>query len=139
VRGVDDARVKYVRNGSNLGPAVSHQRALAESSAPILGILNDDDVWETDLVKRLLEPLDSVPGTVLAFGDHWVLVNGVKDEWASNECSKQWMRNTIAPGLHRPFKRLAVVDKERASCHCGVVPTLGSWRCLNSDRGRRFV
>jgi GT2 family glycosyltransferase len=111
VHSTDDERLRYVRNDVSLGPANSYQRAIAEASAPIIGVLNDDDMWETSLVERLLEPLDSVPDAVLAFGDHWVMVDGVKDERASSECSARWKRDTLAQGLHRPFQRMALIDK----------------------------
>jgi GT2 family glycosyltransferase len=111
VQSTDDDRLRYVRNDVSLGPASSYQRAIGEASAPIIGILNDDDVWETSLVERLLEQLDSVPDAVLAFGDHWVMIEGVQDQRASSECSARWRRDTLAPGLHRPFERIALIDK----------------------------
>jgi len=106
-----DPRVRYLRNETNRGPALSHARAIAEASGPVLGVLNDDDVWEPELVARLLEALQSSPEVVVAFADHWVMVDGRRDELASVECSRRWKRDSLAPGLHRPFKRLAVLDK----------------------------
>jgi hypothetical protein len=77
----------------------------------VLGVLNDDDVWEPDLAARLLEALETAPQAVLAFADHWVMIDGKRDEAASDDCSRTWKREGLAPGLHRPFTRLALLDK----------------------------
>ena len=111
VRECGDARIRYVRNETNQGPALSHARAIAEASGSVLGVLNDDDVWEPDFVARLLDALQTAPEAVVAFADHWIMVNGMKDPVASDECSRAWSRDHLAPGLHLPFKRLAVLDK----------------------------
>jgi glycosyltransferase involved in cell wall biosynthesis len=108
---LDDRRIRYIRNGVNLGPAGSYRRAIAESSAPVLGILNDDDLWEPVLVERLLEALDSASDVVLAFGDHWVSQRNRRDLALSIESSRKWGRDVLVPGVHQPFRRLALVDK----------------------------
>jgi glycosyltransferase involved in cell wall biosynthesis len=106
-----DHRVRYSRNPEQLGPAASHSRAIDEATAPILGLLNDDDVWEPTLAARLFAALQAEPDAVLAFGDHWVMLDGRKDDAASDELSRKWKRDALAGGLHRPFQRLAVIDK----------------------------
>jgi glycosyltransferase involved in cell wall biosynthesis len=111
VNETSDHRVRYFRNPERLGPAASHSRAIDEATAPILGVLNDDDIWEPTLVERLFAALRAEPDAVLAFGDHWVMLDGRKDEAASDELSRQWKRDALAGGLHRPFQRLALVDK----------------------------
>jgi glycosyltransferase involved in cell wall biosynthesis len=111
VERLGDTRVRYLRNETNRGPAISHARAIAEASGPVLGVLNDDDVWEPNLAARLLEALEASPEAAVAFADHWVMVDGSRDDAASDECSRRWKRDTLAPGLHRPFRGLAVLDK----------------------------
>ena len=107
----EDKRVRYLRNEINYGPALSYQRAITEASGPVLAILNDDDVWEPNLAARLLEALVTSSEAVVAFADHWVMVDGKKDLRASDECSREWKRDGLAAGLHRPFRRLALLDK----------------------------
>lgn len=106
-----DPRIVYLRNESNRGPAFSHARAIAQASGPVLGILNDDDVWEPNLAVRLLETLEASPEVDVAFADHWVIVDGEKAKGASDECSRVWKRDRLAPGLHCPFQRLALIDR----------------------------
>jgi hypothetical protein len=73
--------------------------------------LNDDDIWAPDLVQRLLEELDAWPEAVVAFADHWVMVDGETDQIQSDRCTQMWKRDRLAPGMHRPFQRLALIDK----------------------------
>jgi len=108
---IGDRRVRYLRNAQQLGPAASHDRAIDEAAAPILGVLNDDDIWEPTLVERLLAALEEEPSAVMAFGDHWVLREGQKDAAASDDLSRKWKRDVLESGLHRPFHRIALVDK----------------------------
>lgn len=111
VRRFADPRVRYLRNEMNQGPALSYGRAIAEASGPVLGILNDDDVWEPNLAERLLDALETSPEAVVAFADHWVMMDGEKDRLASDTCSQQWRRDSLAAGLHRPCRRLALLEK----------------------------
>jgi glycosyltransferase involved in cell wall biosynthesis len=106
-----DQRVRYLRNPKRVGPASSYGRAIVEATAPILAVLNDDDVWEPILVERLFAALRADPEAVLAFSDHWVIVDGQRDEAASSALSQKWKRDSLAGGLHRPFQRLALLDK----------------------------
>jgi glycosyltransferase involved in cell wall biosynthesis len=107
----DDSRIRYLRNETSRGPALSHARAIAEASGSVVGILNDDDLWEPNLVERLLRCLEASPDAVVAFSDHWVMVNGKTDDEASDDCSHRWKRDTLEGGTHRPFQRLALLDK----------------------------
>jgi glycosyltransferase involved in cell wall biosynthesis len=111
VNEIDDHRVRYFRNPERLGPAAAHGRAIDEATAPILGVLNDDDLWEPTLVERLFAALGAEPDAALAFGDHWVILEGRKDDAASDELTRKWRRDALACGLHRPFQRLALIDK----------------------------
>lgn len=106
-----DERIRYFRNDTNSGPAVSYRRAIKEASGTFVGILNDDDVWEPELVARLLHALQEHPGATFAFADHWVLRGDKRDQAESDRCSRAWGRNELYPGLHQPCQRLALVDK----------------------------
>lgn len=111
VRGFDDPRIRYLRNERGRGPALSYARAIAEAYGSIVGILNDDDVWDPILVERLLQGLKAWPDAVLAFADHWLMVNDETDDERSDHSSHLWKRDTLAAGMHRPFQRLALLDK----------------------------
>jgi glycosyltransferase involved in cell wall biosynthesis len=132
-----DHRVRYFRNPERLGPAASHSRAIDDATAPILGVLNDDDIWEPTLVERLFAALQADPEAVLAFGDHWVMLEDRKDDAASDELSRKWKRNALAGGLHRPFQRLALIDQSVPLAVAALFrkATLGSARIPSSAGG----
>lgn len=109
--GLGDDRLRYIRNEVRLGPAGTYARALAAASSPVAGILNDDDNWKPTLVEDLLAALTQEPAAVVAFGDHDVLVDGRVDEEASAASSLRWGRTSLAPGLHLPFRREALVER----------------------------
>jgi len=111
VRKLDDGRITYLRNSTRLGPAASHARALQASTSPIVGILNDDDVWRPNLVGTLVAALEASPTAVLAFGDHDVLVDRSVDEELTRASSQRWGRQLLEAGLHEPFCREALVTK----------------------------
>lgn len=111
VEQLDDPRIRYLPNERNLGPAASYSRAIHEASGAVIGILNDDDLWEPQLVEQLLPALFSASDVVIAFGDHWILRDGERDRGASEASTHFWRRDVLAPGVHRPFARLALVDK----------------------------
>jgi glycosyltransferase involved in cell wall biosynthesis len=128
VNETSDHRVRYFRNPERLGPAASHSRAIDEATAPILGVLNDDDVWEPTLVERLFAALRAEPDAVLAFGDHWVMLDGRKDAPPSEPAQPRrcgmvaWVRSDGsagralavplgAPGLDARLSRLHVGEE----------------------------
>ncbi len=60
-----DARVKYVRNASNLGLAGNLNRCLELASGVYVKYLLADDLLEQDCVSAMLKGIESVPGIVL--------------------------------------------------------------------------
>jgi hypothetical protein len=104
-----DPRVVYRRNARPLGPAGNHWAAFAEARGAYLGILNHDDLWQPDFLATLVPILDRMQGAVLAFCDHAIIdpAGNVLPE-CSDRVSRQWGRDRLAPGLHRPFPELVV-------------------------------
>ena len=110
VEAIADQRISYFRNEQNQGTARSYRRAVELATGEYLAVLNDDDLWEPDFVETLLGALRGQPEAVVAFSDHWVLAADARDPDASDHLSAMWGRNGLAPGLHQPFRRLAVLD-----------------------------
>ncbi len=50
-----DKRIKYIKNESNSGAAVSRNRALREAKGKWIAFLDSDDLWEADKLQRQLE------------------------------------------------------------------------------------
>lgn len=110
VDAIGDPRIRYHRNDANLGTALSHRRAIELASGEYLAVINDDDLWEPDFVQTLLGALRAHPEAVVAFSDHWVVSGEARDVEQSDRLSATWGRAGLSPGVHRPFRRLAVVD-----------------------------
>jgi hypothetical protein len=79
--------------------------------APNIGILNDDDSWESTLVENLLPPLEDDPTVSLSFGSHWIVdADGRIDHAATDECECRYGRTGLAGGRYQPFGKLALVQ-----------------------------
>ena len=83
-------RVRYLPNPRTLGIAVSLVRAVQQARGAYVAILNDDDVWERDLLAKLVAPLESNSDCVLATSDHWIMDEsgridvGLSEAWSVN-------------------------------------------------------
>lgn len=107
-----DARLRYRHNGGNIGALRGGQAAYRAARAPLVATLHDDDLWEPELLARLVPPLDADPDLVLAFADvHLMGADGTVDAKRSDENTAMWHRTGLREGVHRPFSRLALVDR----------------------------
>lgn len=68
-----DPRVRYLANQTTLGIARSLARAVNQARGEFVAILNDDDVWEMNLLAELTVPFENEADCVVAFADHWVM------------------------------------------------------------------
>ena len=64
-----DRRVRYVRNGRNLGALPNANLAFALSRGARYALFGHDDRHAPDFLARLAEALDADPGAALAYGD----------------------------------------------------------------------
>jgi glycosyltransferase involved in cell wall biosynthesis len=62
-----DARIRYVRNASNLGAAGNYRRAFELSSGEYFRWANSDDLFGAEGLARCVEVLDRQPSAVLAY------------------------------------------------------------------------
>lgn len=107
-----DLRVGYRRNKIRLGSAGNHREGLRLATGEYVGLLNDDDEWEPEYLERLVPIIDANPRAVIAFSDHWVInAIGDIDSNATDECTRRFKRDTLSPGLHQPFDRIALIDQ----------------------------
>jgi glycosyltransferase involved in cell wall biosynthesis len=107
-----DHRIRYRRNTTRLGSAGNHRAGLALATGEYVGLLNDDDEWEPEFLERVVPIIHANPEVVVGFSDHWVInVKGDIDRAATDECTRRFKRDTLSPGLHRPFYRLGLVDQ----------------------------
>ncbi|WP_218186843.1 glycosyltransferase family 2 protein [Pseudomonas sp. EGD-AK9] len=65
---IDDPRLKFIRNPSNLGAGPSRDRAIEQASAPWVAFIDADDVWLPERLERLLRAVEDAPDR-LVFDD----------------------------------------------------------------------
>ena len=61
----DDDRITLVRNTSKAGPAYSRQRGIDAAGGSVIALLDDDDEWHPDKLKRQLAAVSDA-------GPHWI-------------------------------------------------------------------
>jgi glycosyltransferase involved in cell wall biosynthesis len=107
-----DSRIRYRVNATRLGSAGNHREALKIVEGVYIGLLNDDDEWEPEFLARMVPILNTNSDVVVAFSDHWVVDSqGSLAIQATEECTHRYRRDSLAPGFHRPFYRLALIDQ----------------------------
>lgn len=106
-----DPRLRYHRNNVNVGPTRNVIGGCIESRGKYVANLHDDDVWEPTFIEKLVKPLEENPAIAIAFCDHHIIDSaGQLDSEMTRRNTHQWKRDRLAPGLHQPLHRIAVVD-----------------------------
>ena len=96
---VKSGHVHYRANPQTLGIARSLRGALEEARGEFVSILNDDDLWDPNFLSSLVSPLRSDAGRVVAFCDHWiVLEDGSIDRAATEANSRRYGRASLDMG-----------------------------------------
>jgi glycosyltransferase involved in cell wall biosynthesis len=107
-----DPRIRWITRPQRLGMLANNIDAYRRARGEFVAHLDDDDLWAPAMLGTLVPILERHPEVVVAFGDHFVVdAAGVVDEMQSDANTRQWGRATLAEGIHRPFGRLAVVDR----------------------------
>lgn len=68
-----DPRIRVVREGENRGPAAVRNRGISLAQAPLVCMLDSDDLWLPNYVETMARALESRPAAAVAFTDAWVL------------------------------------------------------------------
>jgi glycosyltransferase involved in cell wall biosynthesis len=119
---IDDARVRYRRNAERLGVARNTLAASLEAHGEYLAYLNDDDSWEPSFLATLVPRLEADRDLSVAFGDHSIMTaDGSVDSRLSDLSTRRFGRDRLRPGVHRPFCRLALVDKSVPTVMTAVI------------------
>jgi glycosyltransferase involved in cell wall biosynthesis len=104
-------KIRYRSNASPLGVAQNLRVAISQTRGRYIAILNDDDVWEPDFLKLLVAPLENSPERILAFGDHWIMLeDGRIDVNQTAENTDRYRRKTLPEGEMRDWQVQAVLE-----------------------------
>ncbi len=111
VRRFPDPRIDYVRHEQNIGMTPNVLGAFREAKGKYVTNLHDDDFWQPDFLEKTVAALEANPEAVLAFSDHYIVDQaGAIDPEATNRTTAIFKRARLAPGIHKPFKKLALID-----------------------------
>jgi glycosyltransferase involved in cell wall biosynthesis len=68
VASIGDDRVRLLRHESNLGVSPARNAALAAARAPLISVLDADDMWDPDYLESVLPALED-PGVALVYAN----------------------------------------------------------------------
>lgn len=63
-KSIDDKRVRYLRNETNMGANHTRNRGILNSHGEFLALVDDDDLWLPEKIKRQIELFQSSPENV---------------------------------------------------------------------------
>jgi hypothetical protein len=107
-----DSRIRWITRPTRLGMLENNLDAFRLARGEFIAHLDDDDRWAPSLLARLVPILDANHDVVVAFADHFIIdADGLVLGEQTLANSGHWGRATLTEGMHRPFGRLAVVDK----------------------------
>ena len=106
----EDVRIVHHRRPRRVGFSLNVVRGLHEATADLFTIINDDDAWEASFLEKTVTAIREHPQASIAFSDHYIISeDGRVDLEATDENTKRWGRDDLAPGLHRSFMREALI------------------------------
>jgi glycosyltransferase involved in cell wall biosynthesis len=73
----DRLPVQVLRLGSNAGPAVARHQAILGTNAPLLAMLDADDLWLPDHLETMVTAYERTPGLVSAQEYSWMPGRGI--------------------------------------------------------------
>ncbi len=75
VNNINDSRIRYFKNRSNVGAALSRNKALKEARGKWIAFLDSDDLWEKDKLEKQIKFMQ-VNGYKFTYTDYRVNLNG---------------------------------------------------------------
>jgi glycosyltransferase involved in cell wall biosynthesis len=64
--------VKYIQLRRNSGPATARNAGLAEATGELIGLCDDDDMWDPGFARALRDTLMDHPECAVAYGGGWI-------------------------------------------------------------------
>jgi len=111
ILGMDDPRIRYLRNACNKGVIKTFERALSEARGEIVFLSDQDDIWADHKIRRTLEVFERT-GALCILSDA-LLVNGANQSlgqtffaWRTSRPGllRNWLRNSFM-GCTMAFRR----------------------------------
>lgn len=109
LRSFQDERVRYLRHPENIGMTRNVVGGFRDAKGKYVTHLHDDDLWAPDFVQKMVAALEAHPDAILAFSDHYLMNEKGEILEESAENAVRFGRTELAAGIHKPFKRIALI------------------------------
>lgn len=108
-------RVVYVRQ-ENRGPAAARNLGIALTEAPLIALLDADDIWEPGKLAAQVEFMAANPGCALVCCDAWVFGRGIEMHRKYRDSHPTGLPDLSFTGLLRdnPISTLSVLLRRNA-------------------------
>jgi glycosyltransferase involved in cell wall biosynthesis len=132
-----DPRVRVRRNRHNVGLFRNIVLAGAAARGKYIATLHDDDAWKPNFLARMVGALEADPSLTTAFCDHDIIDSAGKvDEAETCATSRRFGRAALSEGVHRPFFRLALIERAICSSSAAVFrATAIDWGAIPAEVG----
>ncbi len=117
------ARLRLLRNPSNLGPGPTNRRLYRSAQGKYLAHLDDDDMWDPNFLEQMVTVLEQHPSVGLAFCNHQVVIGAEArpDLDLTLLGERDWGRAKLKRGLQPQLLALATVQRAIPISHAAVV------------------
>jgi glycosyltransferase involved in cell wall biosynthesis len=137
IEAFNDPRIRFFRHDRNIGMIENILYSVQQAQGKYLAFLMDDDLWEPEFLAKLVPPLEADDDLALTFCDHFIIdAAGAIDPIASQHFSESFNRANLAPGIHQPFYKLAMVDAAVSTATSAVMRrSLVDWQSIPPETG----
>jgi len=132
-----DSRIRFWRHPENIGMLPNQMHAFKMARGKYVASLHDDDMWNEDFLAKLIPPLEANPNLIMAFCDQYIIDgNGKINEIETDENTRSFKRDILAPGSHQSFTKIGLVDKSIATAAACVIRNhLIDWDSIPQEVG----
>ncbi|MBW4664432.1 MAG: glycosyltransferase [Chroococcus sp. CMT-3BRIN-NPC107] len=117
-----DSRLHLRINEKNIGIGPNFTSAFKLAKGKYVASINDDDLWQKDILEKLVPLLENNPEVVVAFCDYYVINSeGVVNDQLTEEQTKREKRTQLKAGIYQPYHKLALIDKSIFSALANVI------------------
>lgn len=121
-----DPRIHYQHNRPGLGAIGNWLDLVRRSTAPLIGTLHDDDVWEPDYLATVAPPMLADPSIAMTFNDYWVIDEhgAIQKDYTERESARTHRDELPAGPVHYDLEqglRLVAVWNAPQPCYAAVI------------------
>ncbi|MBU7585853.1 MAG: glycosyltransferase family 2 protein [Nostoc sp. TH1S01] len=132
-----DDRIRFWRHPENVGMLANQMHAFKMARGRYVASLHDDDIWNQEFLAKLVPPLEANSNLILAFCDQYIIDgNGNINEIGTEENTRGFQRDILAPGIHKSFTKIGLIDKSIATAaSCVIRNHLIDWDSIPQEVG----